>query len=379
MPLKILSVLDRSAGSVASLLCGKPSISAMMSSTQLVAHMRLISHEKMDHAERGSLRVCKRDEFLVLSISRLAAAVFLLLVACLDGLGQNYPASCKTNDWFVLRAQAQAGKVSVLCKGVVDASLERRSIAERELDGLIRQHPDAASVVAAHEALGNMYYREGRYRMALRQLDMELIEKPSAEVAKEVHSFFSVLSQYSDLEVVSNQPSEVQAEAIEGNLFLPVSANGIHGTYIVDTGANVSAICDSEARRLGLISQETASKALDVNGAGIAMRVAEAPDLWIGKTHLKHVAFAVYPDSSEPFVELPKNHKGILGISILIALGSFRIEKDNRFEILSNHKSTAKNLPIVFNGASAVAQIGVSGRSLSFVFDTGAARDLRSC
>jgi hypothetical protein len=78
-------------------------------------------------------------------------------------------------------------------------------------------------------------------------------------------------------------------------------------------------------------------------------------------------------------IELPKNHKGILGISILIALGSFRIEKDNRFEILSNHKSTAKNLPIVFNGASAVAQIGVSGRSLSFVFDTGAARDLRSC
>jgi hypothetical protein len=104
------------------------------------------------------------------------------------------------------------------------------------------------------------------------------------------------------------------------------------------------------------------------------MRVAEAPDLWIGKTHLRHVAFAVYPDSSEPFVELPKGHKGVLGISILIALGAFRIEKDNRFEILSNPKPTAMNLPIVFNGASAVAQIGLSGKSLSFIFDTGAAR-----
>jgi hypothetical protein len=166
----------------------------------------------------------------------------------------------------------------------------------------------------------------------------------------------------------------VQAETIEGNLFLPVSVNGIHGTYIVDTGANVSAICESEARRLGLISHETASRTLDLSGTGIGMRLAEAPDLWIGKTHLKHVAFAVYPDSNEPFVELPEGHKGILGISILIALGAFRIEKDNRLEILSNPKSTAKSLPIVFNGASAVAQIGVSGKSLSFIFDTGAAR-----
>lgn len=309
-----------------------------------------------------------------MSIWRFAATFLLFSVAYLDGIGQNYPTSCKTGDWFLLKAQAQTGKVSLLCKGAVDASLERRSIAERELDKLIRQHPDTASVVAAHEALGNMYYREGRYRMALHQLDMELIEKPSAEDAKEVHSFFSVLSQYPDLEVVSDQPSEVQAETFEGNLFLPLSANGIHGTYIVDTGANVSAICESEAQRLGLISQETTSKALDISGAGIGMRVAEASDLWIGKTHIKHVAFAVYPDSSEPFIELPNGHKGILGISILIALGAFRIEKDNRFEILSNPKSTAKSLPIVFNGASAVAQLRWSGQSLNFIFDTGAAR-----
>ena len=128
--------------------------------------------------------MCKSDEVLGLSTWRIAATVFLLLVVRTYGLGQNYPASCKTNDWFLLRAQAQAGKASVLCKGVVDASLERRSIAEHELGGLIRRHPDPASVVAAHEALGNMYYREGRYRMALHQLDMELIEKPSAEDAK---------------------------------------------------------------------------------------------------------------------------------------------------------------------------------------------------
>jgi hypothetical protein len=47
MRLKVLSVLGRSAGSVASWLCNKSSISATMSSTQPAAHMRFISHEKM--------------------------------------------------------------------------------------------------------------------------------------------------------------------------------------------------------------------------------------------------------------------------------------------------------------------------------------------
>jgi hypothetical protein len=320
------------------------------------------------------IRFVQIRQILGVSIWKIAATVLLFLVAYSRGLGQDYPASCKPNDWFLLRAQAEAGKVSLLCKGVVDASLERRSIAERELNGFIRQHTDTASVVAAHEALGNMYYREGRYRKALHQLDMELIEHSAAEDAKEVHSFFSVLSQYPDLEIASNLPSEVQAETVGENLYLPVRANGFLGTYIVDTGANVSALCESEARRLGLITHETVSKALDVSGASIGMRVTETPDLWIGKTHLKHVAFAVYPDSSEPFVELPKGHKGILGISVLIALGAFRIDRDNHFEILSNPKSTAQNLPIVFNGASAVAQIGLNGKTLSFIFDTGAAR-----
>ena len=336
--------------------------------------MRFISHEKMEHAEGRESRVCERDEILGVSILKVAATLLLFLVACSRGLGQNYPASCKTSDWFLLKVQAEAGKASLLCKGVMDASLERRSIAERELYGLIRQHPDTASVVAAHEALGNMYYRQGQYRRALHELDMELTEKPAAEDAKQVHSFFSAFSRYPDLEVVSNLPSEIHAETNEGNLFLPVSANGILGTYIVDTGANISAICESEARRLGLRSHETASKALDVNGASIVTRVAEAPDLWIGKTHLKHVAFAVYPDSSEPFAELPKDHKGILGISVLIALGAFRIEKDNHFEIFSNPKSSGKILPIVFNGASPVVEIGLSGKPLSFIFDLGAAR-----
>jgi len=50
MRLKILSVFGRSAGSVASRMGNKPSISATMSSSQLAVHMRFISHEKMDQA-----------------------------------------------------------------------------------------------------------------------------------------------------------------------------------------------------------------------------------------------------------------------------------------------------------------------------------------
>src|ERR1035441_1861802 len=99
-------------------------------------------------------------------------------------------------------------------------------------------------------------------------------------------------------------------------------ANGIAGSYIVDSGANISALSQSEAGRLGLNISHTASRASDISGISIGAQVTEISDLWVGKTHLKHVAFLVYPDSSEPFSYLPDAHKGVLGIPVLIALAA---------------------------------------------------------
>src|ERR1039457_3956887 len=249
---------------------------------------------------------------------------FVLYLACADlsGSCQNIPNSCRTNDWFELRSRADAGNVSLLCRGVISASLDRRAAAEHMLGNIIGGNSNRESIVAAHEALGNMYYREGRYRLALNQLDLELAKDPNAADAREVRSLFAALERQPDLEVLSSVPSRFKGEVVANNLFLPVKANGIAGSYIVDSGANISALSQSEAGRLGLNISHTASRASVISGISIGAQVTEISDLWVGKTHLKHVAFLVYPDSSEPFSYLPDAHKGVLGIPVLIALAA---------------------------------------------------------
>jgi predicted aspartyl protease len=140
----------------------------------------------------------------------------------------------------------------------------------------------------------------------------------------------------------------------------------------VDTGANISIICESEARRLGLKVEETATKMYDITGTQAPMRVTEASDLWIGKTHLRHVAFTVYPDALGLF-DLPEGQKGALGISVLIALGAFRIDKENHFEILPPPlPASAKTIPLAFDGIMPITEMSLNGKTLSFTFDTGA-------
>lgn len=302
---------------------------------------------------------------------------FVLYLACADlsGSCQNIPNSCQTNDWFKLQSQADAGKGSLLCRGVINASLERRAAAEHMLRNIIGENSKREGIVAAHEALGNMYYREGRYRLALNQLDLELAKDPNAADAREVRSLFAALARQPDLEVLSSVPSRFKGEVVANNLFLPVKANGIAGSYIVDSGANISALSQSEAGRLGLNISHTASRASDISGISIGAQVTEISDLWVGKTHLKHVAFLVYPDSSEPFSYLPDAHKGVLGIPVLIALGVVRIDKNLNIEVNSRFApSIVRTLPLVFNGATPVTQVSVNGKPASFILDIGATR-----
>ena len=68
-----------------------------------------------------------------------------------------------------------------------------------------------------------MYYREGRYRLALNQLDLELAKDPNAADAREVRSFFAALARQPDLEVLSSVPSRFKGEVVANNLFLPVT------------------------------------------------------------------------------------------------------------------------------------------------------------
>jgi hypothetical protein len=94
----------------------------------------------------------------------------------------------------------------------------------------------------------------------------------------------------------------------------------------LDSGANISTISESEARRLGL-KIESASDSAPLTGiiGGFSYKLATLNRLEIGGATLRNVAFLVVGDDHLPFTELPKGQQAILGISVLLGLRTMRV------------------------------------------------------
>jgi len=311
-----------------------------------------------------------------MSTQRVLIPVVVLVVVSVPLSAQNVPESCGVRDWFQLRDKVAQGASSLLCKGATDASFEHRREAEHELKKVIREAPRSDDALAAHRVLTALYHRHGQYRKALSQVDQGLTERPDAKDLKDIRSMLEVLAHFSDLEIAHSARSVVEGEINDlGFMCIPLTIRGFSATYTVDTGAAMSMMSESEAKRLGLTVYETTTKVRDANGVLSAIRLAEAPDLRIGRIHLKNVAFGIFPDGNVSFVSLPNDHKGVLGIPVLLALASLRGESatDNRIVVGARESTLGEqSIPLAFDNQTPLVQILFHERPLTFVFDTGA-------
>lgn len=311
-----------------------------------------------------------------MSTQRILTSVVLLAVASVPLSAQNVPESCGVRDWFQLRDKVAQGGSSLLCKGATDAAFEHRSEAEHELKKVIREAPRSDDALAAHRVLTALYHRHGQYRKALSQVDQGLTERPDAKDLKDIRSMLEVLAHFPDLEIAHSARSVVEGEINDyGFLCIPLTIHGFSATYILDTGASISMMSESEAKRLGLAVHETTTKVSDANGTLSAIRLAEAPDLRIGRIHLKNVAFGISPGGNKFFSDLPNDHKGVLGIPVLLALASLRGESatDNRIAVEARESTPSEqSIPLAFDNQTPLVQILFHERPLTFGFDTGA-------
>jgi hypothetical protein len=152
---------------------------------------------------------------------------------------------------------------------------------------------------------------------------------------------------------------------------VPVSINGMPATYTFDTGANLSLLSESEAKRLGLAIRDVESRMEVMTGARVSLRIAVADELAAGGFRLKHVAFLVFPDNQPPFDDLPPGERGIIGIPVLLAFQSFSWGSDGTFQI----SVPFRRLPhadLCFDEQIPVVDVQFENSRLNFSLDTGA-------
>jgi len=216
--------------------------------------------------------------------------------------------------------------------------------------------------------LASAYFTHGENKKALAQVDAILALRPSDADALSGRPIIAVLADTADQQL---RGGHTRVELQDGGL--PFSINGMHATYWFDTGAELSVLTESEAKRFGLRIRPTAGQVGDVNGTEVNTQIAIAHEVSIGSIRIKNVAFLVLPDDQPPFSGQSPGSRGLIGIPVLLAFERFVWGADKSFEIgIKSSQRSAPHAALCFDGNHPIVEIAYDKQPLAFVLDTGA-------
>jgi predicted aspartyl protease len=279
----------------------------------------------------------------------------------------------ETHQWFKLRDAVRAVKATPFYRGAVAYAFNDFKQAQKYLQDVIKSAPKSEQASEARGLLIYVFQRAGGYRQAMSQIEELLAAESDNTNLKNARSFFAELSQYPEQSVTRRNYSSIRCRTHDGNLFVPLSVDGKSADYILDTGANVSTISESEAKRLGLAIHKSGVKGTVATGAQVGFRTAVANQLTLGNVRLRHVVFLVARDDQQPFVDLPSGERGVLGLPVLLALQTMRWSADGKFESgFRSARSSVRKSNLCFEGADIVTETGFRQSKLDLHLDTGA-------
>lgn len=152
--------------------------------------------------------------------------------------------------------------------------------------------------------------------------------------------------------------------------------DGVAQEAVLDTGANLSVVSLSTARRLGLRMRQGDASVGSASRAAVAVRLGIADTLSFAGLTLHNVAFLVL-DDQQLAMPVPGGYRidAILGYPVLRELQRFRITAAGRLEPALSPASPAAaatgNLRMVGNDLYVRAQVG--GQPVAMHLDSGAA------
>jgi predicted aspartyl protease len=253
---------------------------------------------------------------------------------------------------------------------------ESTTLLNQALPALRQAHPQRAAT--ALRALAESYLLSYRYKQAAETYD-DLDQHYAALVHGET----------TDDSVLAHLLRDVLAQTVEwqGPVRLPTSRNRIGSwvseidigdvreQWLLDTGANLSMLSESYARRLGL----TPLAGVGAVGSGItgiksAIRAAVVPRLRLGGVAVANVVAIVLDDSRMRIgggADAFQLH-AVLGYPVMQALGRITFTRDGQFIAGEAVADSLARVPIYLRGLTPAIECVVDAQPLLFTFDTGA-------
>lgn len=277
--------------------------------------------------------------------------------------------------WFELRdALARAKQPPDLYLGVSAAAFNDLPKAESYLRQAIAKAPNSSNASDAHEFLGYIYARSGRYRDTVQQLDAMLKSQPDRADVKNVRAIFQSFSRHPDQSIENLQLTSVRGSVAKDGAMFPASVHGKTVHWALDTDLNLSTMSEAEALWLGVSVDDVSVQAGDAAGGTTQARTAIVDELLIGSVRVENVAFLILPDSQPPMVGAAQGERGLIGLPVALALRAISWKSSGEFQ-LGLRPDTDRTLPaepnLCLDGLSPVTRVECEGKPTDFIFDTG--------
>ncbi|MCS3797014.1 aspartyl protease family protein [Niastella sp. OAS944] len=166
---------------------------------------------------------------------------------------------------------------------------------------------------------------------------------------------------------------------LAGLMNIPVSFADSTYYFVFDTGANLSVITESYARKSNLRMLNVKFKVRAITGLQVHASLGIADELKLGNISVKNAVFMVFPDSALSFARGVYTIKGIIGFPIIEQLQEVRISKNNRKAAESGGTMTIPQTAVDRNIRNfgvdellPVITVAYNTDTLAFTFDTGA-------
>lgn len=275
--------------------------------------------------------------------------------------------------WFQLRDASVGLKTPALYQGAVAAAFDQRDEAVANLQRAIAAAPHSQEAVEARDLLIHLYMRAAQYSKALATMKEQIAARVAKPATDGDRASIALLSQLPDMAVIARGVSTLHYEMRGDNLSVPISINDKPANFVLDTDANMSALSESEAKRLGMSILDGAVSLVGVTGEPKpGARMAVAQDFVIGNFHFKNVAFFILRDDQEPVVDFPAGKRGIIGMPVILALQTLRWRHDGTIEIgFASPTRDLSRANICFNNEDPITQVEFQQHKLEFVMDTG--------
>jgi len=307
---------------------------------------------------------------------RCVRAVCLLLIA-LPAFGDGQPGDAefkslyRARRWTELQGALKAHRGRALYRGAVAAVFNDDRRAEHLLQTVITSAPHSDDAYDAYEWLAHIYFRTGRYRQFVADMEARWEAFPNKSELKNEQSAVAGFRGLPDQIVGKFQPSTLRHEP--GKIFIPISINKNPATYFFDTGAWVNCLSESEAKRLRLVIHHSGGTLNTGTTVRVGFRTAVAPEVMVGGIHFSNVSFAVFPDDEEPWSDLPVGQRGLIGIPVILGLRSLRWSQDGMVEIgMKSVSADARGCNLFFDDDHLVIEAELGQRKILATLDTGA-------